>query len=209
MTAVRRDVLYTLDHLVPPEARAARIANMARATRDKLIADGQAPALYQTFVDGKAGAAEETVKPDGGTIVYQFNVLGLAAAFALEYARARSPAHSGEYRSSWFIAVDGRPYTGDLAAIPGDAVVMVTNHAPYHRKIDTGGQRGIGRKIVEDTRQAVRAKWPVLLVERQFVEIPGGYVLKGRRRKGGRRLRASSRAGAVMTYPAIVMRRRP
>ena len=209
MTAVRRSMLYSVDRLVPPERRAAAVATMARAARDKLIADGAAPPLYTTFVDGREGAAEETVKPEG-TILYRFNVIGLAAAFALEYARARSPVQSGEYRASWFIAVDGRPYTGDVAEIPGDAVVMVTNHAPYHRRIDTGGQRGIGRKIVEDTRQAVKSRWPLLLVERQFVEIPDGYILKGgHRARKGRRLRAASRAGAVMSYPAVVIRRRP
>lgn len=209
MTVVRRSMIYSLDRLMPPERRAAAVAAMARAARDKLIAEGAAPPLYTTFVDGREGAAEETARPDGA-ILYQFDVIGIAAAFALEFARGRSPAQSGEYRRSWFIAVNGRPYAGAIAAIPGDAVVMVTNRAPYHRKIDTGGQRGIGRNIVEATRQAVRARWPALLVERQFVEIPNGYIMKGgRRARSGGRLRAASRAGGVMSYPAVVIRRRP
>lgn len=205
---VARELVLTLDRLIPAGLRGRAIATMARAARDKLIAAGDAPPFFTTYVDGREGAAEETVLPNGA-ILYRFNVLGLAAAFALEYARRRSPVQSGEYRRSWFVAVDGRPYSGDLGAIPLDATVMVTNHAPYHRKIDTGGQRGIGRKIVEDTRQAVMARWPILSVSRQLVEIPGGYTLRGgHRARAGKRLRVASRSGAVMTYPAVVMRMR-
>lgn len=209
MTTIRRALLYRVP-AADPAAIAARVAAFARTTRDKLIADGKAPPLYETFVNGVKGAAEETIKPDGA-ILYRFNLIGLAAAFALAYARTRSPRLSGEYRASWFIIVNGRPYTGDVTDIPADATVMVTNHAPYHRKIDTGGQRGIGKGIVEATRQATRAKWPALLVDRAFVEIPGGYVLKGGHpaHKRKKRLRSGRRAGAVMTYPAVVIRARP
>lgn len=207
MTTVRRSVALLLDNAIGPAAISARLAQHARTTRDALIAKGEAPPIFETFVDGRQGAREEEVRPEGA-ILYRFNVLGLAAAFALAYARERSPRLSGEYRASWFVIVDGRPYGGDLAEIPGDATVMVTNHSPYHRKIDTGGQRGIGKGIVEATRQAVRIRWPALMVDRAFVEIPGGYVLKGRRRRKGRRLRASARAGAVMSYPAVLIRAR-
>lgn len=208
MTTVRRSVALLLDRSLGPAAISTRFAAFARTTRDALIAEGKAPPLFETYVDGRHGAREEEVRPDGA-ILYRFNTVGLAAAFAIAYARERSPRISGEYRASWFLVVDGRPFAGDPAAIPAGATVMVTNHAPYHRKIDTGGQRGIGRGIVEATRQATRAKWPALLVDRAFVEIPAGYVLKGRRgRKGGRRLRSSARAGAVMTYPAVLIRAR-
>lgn len=208
--AVNRAIALSLDHLIPPATRAAAAAQLARKTRDELIAKGEAPPFYQTFVDGHEGAAEETVRLDGGAILYRFNVLGLAATFALEYARRRSPEQSGEYRDSWVVFVDGQVWGKEFDRIPADATVILTNHAPYHRRIDTGGQRGIGRKIVEDTRQAVMARWGgVLDVARQFVEIPGGYILKGRARaRGKRRLRASQRAGAAMQYPAIVMKAR-
>lgn len=211
MTVVRRSVVLRVDQLVPPAVLSKLLATGARQVRDAAVASGDAPPSFRTFVDGREGANEDNVRPDGA-ILYRFSALGVAAEFAIAFCIGRSPVREGRYRASWFIAVDGRVWTGAIRDIPPGATVMITNHAPYHRKIDTGGQVTVGRGIVEAARQAVLRRYPVLRVERQFVELPGGYVLKGHAARRliarGKRARSGRRAGAVMTYPAVVISER-
>ena len=213
MPFVRRSVAVQLSSLVKPADMGRLFAAKAREVRDALIAEGRAPAMFETFVDGRAGAAEETVRVPDGVILYRFNVLGEAAAYALAYAQSRSPVRGGEYRASWIVLVDGRLWTGSLRSIPAGMTVAVTNTAPYHRKIDAGGQRTIGQKIVEETRQATAKRFPILLVERQFWTLPGGYVLKGHRRTRpatrAHRTRVDRMPGQPLTYPTIVISVKP
>lgn len=221
----RRKIAVLVENAADSPGNRARVAAHARDTLAELIQAGQASPAYSRFVDGRTGAAEETVKLDGGTITYLFSNIAQAAAFALAYAVGRSPAKSGAYKNGWFIAVGGQPWTGPLAAIPPGSAVTLTNRQPYHRKIDTGGQiTNVPPGIVEATRQAVQREFRGLTVETSFVTIPGGYVLKGRgvesgltfstkggwgRKHAARPARAKDRrAGQQLTYPAVVMSER-
>jgi len=203
----------------------ARVAAYAKASLAELISSGAASPVYSTFVDGRGGAAEETVKLSGGSITYLFSQIAQAATFALAYAVDRSPVDSGAYKDSWFIAIDGQPWTGSLATIPPGSVVTLTNKQPYHRKIDTGGMiTRLPPGIVEATRQAVQRQFRGLTVEQAFVNIPGGYVLKGRGRESGLTFSAKAgwgrkhaprparakdrRVGQTLTYPAVIMSER-
>jgi len=209
MAFVRRSVSIQISSLVKPADMGRLFATKAREGRDALIAAGRAPAMYETFVDGLAGAVEETVKVPGGVILYRFNVLGEAAAYAMAFAQGRSPVRAGKYRASWVVLVEGRLWTAGLRSIPAGITVAVTNTAPYHRKIDVGGQRGIGQKIVEETRQATQRRFPILQVERQFWSIPNGYILKGRHHTRpsvrAHRTRVDRMPGQPLTYPTIVI----
>lgn len=216
-SAVARTLRVWADKTIGPAALSANLAKAARHARDDLIRRGDASPTYRTFVDGREGASEETVKPQGA-ILYRFNTLGLATVFALSYCITRSPVQSGAYKRAWFVAVNGARWTADLNDIPGDAEVMVTNPLPYARKIDVGHMKmSMPPHIVEDARQAVRSKFPVIKAERSLVLIPaslgGGYVLKGRHRLGHRqfartRLRSDTQKGAQMTYPALILKAR-
>lgn len=202
------------DKTLSPQALSLHLATRAREERNRLIAAGSASPAYDTFVDGRKGATEETVRPDGA-IVYQFNVLGQAAQYALNYAVGRSPKDSGDYRKSWFVAVDGKKWTGDLLKIPAGSEVMITNPLPYARKIDVGHMKmRVAPGIVEDTRQAVKRKFKYVLATRTMANLPaslgGGHVLVGRHRKGFRpharkALRSDTEKNAVMTYPALIL----
>ncbi|MDR3474427.1 MAG: hypothetical protein P4M09_22490 [Devosia sp.] len=219
----RRSVTILVDRTAGPDAAAKRVGEVARASVAELVRAGAASPSYRRFVDGVAGAPEETVRLDGGTITYLFSRLSEAAAFALDYAVSHSPARRGTYRNSWFLIVDGKPYTGPIAAIQPGAEVALTNSQPYHRKIDVGGQKmSVPPGIVEATRQAVLRKFGGIDAQRVFLTLPGGYVLKGHAYRSGltydkkgkayvRRHarvatnRADSRKGEAMTYPALVM----
>lgn len=204
-----------------PEARAA-VATFARArAAEQSQLRGSQP--IARYVDGRPNAAEESVRLDGGQIVYVWSNIAQAAQFALLKAVELSPEKSGTYKRGWFLSVDGTPWSQPLASIPPGSTVTLTNKEPYHRKIDTGGQiTSVPPLITEQVRQAVKRKFPSLQASRTFVTIPGGYVLKGHAFRSGlhfdrkarsftriaprtRTNRRDAQAGQQITYPAVVM----
>jgi hypothetical protein len=228
----RERIAVALDsRLSGPEAR-KRVANTVRGRLQELISTGQAPPHWMRTVDGRRDAPEETVRLNGGTISYLFNILATASAFALEKVVARSPVESGIYQKSWVILVNGKPWTELPTAIPSGAEVVITNTQPYHRKINQAGQvTHVPPYIVQDVIQQTRRRFPSLNIGVDFVLLPGGYILKGygwdsglsyrkrlspsrpdqklgwnrrflKPKPNGRRDRAP---GARMTYPAIVI----
>ena len=227
VTTVARSVRLFADQALSPAALSAYLAGEAQRIRDEVIAAGDAPNSYRTLVDGREGAPESSVRPDG-TIEYKFNLLGLAVIYALTRCIARSPVKDGNYKRAWQVVVDGKPWPGDIEDIPSDAEVMVVNPLPYARKIDVGGQKmSVPPQIIEDARQASRRRYPTLNFARVFVTIPPGiypgapYILKGHahkvrsvasnRSKAHREGRAflaprkDTQAGQQMTYPALVI----
>lgn len=217
MTVIRRSTTVTASALLPPAQLARVFAQAARQIRDDAIAAGDAPKRFATFVDGRAGAAEESVRTDGtGTILYKFSALADAAAFALAYVQARSPVDSGAYRNAWLVAVDGRKWPGALTDIPAGAEVMIVNPEPYARKIDVGGMKmSVPPQIVENARQAVKSAYPAVRAERAFVNLPPSlsaginypvpWILQPRGKRSGF-IRRDNRAGMPITYPALILK---
>jgi hypothetical protein len=199
-----------------PESRQRQIAaDYARGIRDGLIASGRAPRRFTTMVDGREGAAEETVRLDGGHIVYSFSSLALAVEFALDYLRERSPVLTGDYKASWLVLVNGSPWRQPITEIPGEAEAVVTNDRPFHRLLELGSngrasarrvrrvkyknRRGFERtKLLTSTSDCmaeVQKRWPDLFVARQFVRLSGGKNDVPYRAKSGE-----------ITYPAVIIR---
>ena len=142
---------------------------------------------------------------------------GAQLGSALAYVIARSPVGKApmpkgktkRFKQSWFVAVDGKRWAGEMRAIPAGAEVMVVNDQPYSRKVEVGAIRTSGFKLVEDARQATLRRFPTMAVEKTFVLLPGGYVLKSNgRRVAGRRPNKSQRAGERLTYPAVIIKAR-
>ena len=201
-----RSVRMFANSNLSPQARSAALAAFAREDVARLIQARRASPVYTVWVDGREGAPPETVRPDG-RIVYRFNGIAEATAFALAYCVARSPVGinskaPGTYRKSWVVLVDGREWTRLLTEIPAGAEALVVNTQPYHRKIDMGSQgagalgrevagyRGTKRKrgayvsTVEGARQELLRRFPGVSAARVFVELPNGpapapYTLKG------------------------------
>jgi len=224
-----RSIRLRAEQFQTGEFLSQHLAEAAVRIRTELIQSGEAPPSWRTNVDGVWDAPEAGVKPDG-FILYRFNILGIAAAYALEGCQKRSPVRSGKYRKSWAIVVDGRVFEGDLSEIPYDATVHIINPMPYARKIDLGSMKkmSVPPGIVEAVRQLTRRKFPTLDVWRVFLPIPAGnfpdtpYVLKtnGNRivaaknsrssvfRSGGTHLKRRNLAGSAMTYPALEITQR-
>lgn len=208
--SVARNIRLFRDQALSPAAQSARLAAVAIKARDQAVRSGDAPPHWVTIVDGRQGAPETAVQPDG-FILYKFNVMGLAAQAALQLCKERSPVRSGRYRDSWMVVVDGRPWTQDVADIPEGVSVMIVNPQPYARKIDTGAMKNMSVPpgIVDAVRKLVQRKFPTVNAARAFATIPSGlmenapYVLL--RSKGRSKSRA---AGTSMTYPAMILTKR-
>ncbi len=196
-----------------PKAIGPELARFAKTERDGFIRRGEASGIYETYVNGVRGAAEESVSAPG-PILYVFSYWEPILAFARQYLAKRSPRLSGDYVDSQVVMIGGQIIaTG--APIAADEEVMLLATVPYARKIEMGHmQMSVPRFIIYDTAMEVATRFggnkgPLQVGVRQ-VEIPNGYVLKGVFRRGFRKharrdLKKDTRAGARMTYPAIVM----
>jgi hypothetical protein len=190
-----------------PDAIAKLLAKTARQALAEAQAQGVTASTYVRTVNGREGVSEDSVVPPG-PIVYTFNYLPEVATYALAYAEERSPVESGRFKRSWFVLANGSVVT-DMAEIPLDAEIIVTNDEPYARKIEVGRTEA-GRPfvlrvppgIVEDTRQAVLRRFGnVIRAERQFIPLAGAYRLHTSHKSG----RKDRRAGRDVTYPALVI----
>ena len=195
---------------IAPENIARELAEFAKAELAAAIARGEGSPLYDRYVNGVLGAPESAVVPPG-PILYDFMWWQEIVTFALQYLVERSPVRSGRYKRSWLVMVDGRP-APDPAAIPLNAEVALVNDQPYSRKIDVGHMKmSVPPHVIEDARQAVvRIFGNMITARRTLIELPGGYVLKGRFRKGAgvgarKGLRKDTQAGQPLTYPALVL----
>lgn len=195
---------------IAPEKIAAELAKFARQSLSEAIQSGEGSERYEKYVNGRLGAQEETVAPPG-PILYVFHWWREIIEFALQTAVERSPEKSGDYKKSWFIMTPGG-VVKSFDEIPINSTVILTNNQPYARKIDVGHMRmSVPPGIIEDVRKAVMSRFGnFVTAKRTMIPLPGGYVLKGRFRRGYRpfartKLRPDTAAGAQMTYPALVL----
>lgn len=195
---------------IAPDQIAKQLAAFARSELAKSISTGEGSERYDKYVNGNLGAEEETVVPPG-PVLYVFRWWQEIVEFALQTLVERSPDKSGRYKQSWFVMTPGGR-TKNFADIPINSDVILCNDQPYSRKIDVGHMRmSVPPGVVEDARKAVLSRFGNFVTARRtMIPLPGGYVLKGRFRRGYRpyartKLRKDTQAGAQMTYPALVL----
>lgn len=194
-----------------PAAIAAQLARFAKVELAAAIQRGDASPTYERFVNGRAGAPEESVVPPG-PILYVFAQWGEIIRSALAYLEKRSPRLKGDYLAAHTVMVKNAPVP-DPSRIPAAAKVLIVNTVPYARKIEVGAQRlSVPRGVYEDLEQELIGQFGraggLVYVRKRMVQLPNGYVLKGRfrmgfRSKARRGLARDTNAGARMTYPAI------
>lgn len=224
--AFRQQVNLIVNRRLSPEAISARLAEFAKQELARHIQGGASPE-YQRFVDGKRGAPEERVKPNG-IIVYRFNLMAIAARMALEELRKRSPRglttdrrrmFRPAYIDSFFLGLNGtfvlarnfNPRTaGDLSN------VVIGNTAPYSRKANVqfvGNKRlnySIEPQFFRAAARVVQARFPNLEVKDVYtVTFPGQYRLKQRQyRKGKQSHRIKRHTGELVESPSIIIKPR-
>lgn len=223
-----RSIRAFIDESLSPAALSHELARIARTERDELIRTGEASPVYETFVDQRRGASEETVRPDG-VIRYEFDQIGEAAEYGLDACRRLSPMESGVFRLAWVLSVNHRPWFGDVKDIPTGAEVLIVNPLPYARKIETGAmpKMSVEPGIVQRAAQRIKRQFPAISAFVTYVQLPPAfsigefhtpYILRGRQRSfavahearirasGGRSVatrRKDLMAGEQITYPAI------
>lgn len=216
---VAREVRMFADRTLSPAALSRSLAAFARQERDDLIRAGRAAAQYTTTVDGREGAVEETVNPNG-LIVYDFTDLARVIGFVMTFVDALSPRMSGAFKKSWVFAVNGKPYTSAIREIPPRARLTIVNLAPYSRKVETGAMPKMKapKKIIELARQAAGTEFPHYVFEKAFVTLPASfgeltdfqvpYILRGRQRSFAARHAArieKNRGRSVVTARKALM----
>ena len=225
---VARTIREFVDATLSPEASAARFASVARGRRDEVIRSGQASERYDTFVDGREGAREETTRP-GGAVEYRFNSWDKIIRESMLQLAMASPMDDGDFVRAWTLAVNGKPWTGDYEDIPLDADVTIVNPLPYARKVEVGAMRlSVPKHPVERARLRLMKMFKNVFFNKTFIFLPSSfavlgyetpYILKGRYHDpvfiAGRRQRAfksgrlfhapgkSQERGQQVTYPAL------
>lgn len=191
------------------EAAAGALAKFARTELAKVIASGAGSETYTRYVNGRQGAAEESVLPPG-PILYVFSNWALIISAAIEALISASPRKTGAFARSFIVIVGGKIVT-DYSEIAHDAEVIVTNTQPYVRKVQvgTGGPKAkLAPKPFDKARRAISSRFGTGVVSAQirFLDIPPGihpqipYMLK----KAGRRGRRAA-GGNALTYPSLIL----
>lgn len=130
-----------VDRLLTPEAQGRMIADAARA----ILADAEAQntaALghkppHKTFVDGRQNAPLESVKPSGGSIVFEFQLIDNVLIWVSEMLVQHSPMLTGAYTNSFLLYADGVEVDIAKPAPVAESYVFL-NSRPYSRKIERG-----------------------------------------------------------------------
>jgi hypothetical protein len=125
--------------LLDPVVAQRELAAFARRERDALISSGQASPSYETYVNERQGAVEETVIMPG-PITYIFSNWKLVIETALAELQKRAPRRGGKYAASFLVTVGGRVVT-DYMSIAPDATVIIINAQPYTRKMEVGANK--------------------------------------------------------------------
>lgn len=195
-----RDLKIATAGLEPAQVNAA-LAQFARAELAKVIAAGASP-QYERFVNGRAGATEESVQAPG-PIVYVFTNWPLVINAALEELKKRAPRRSGRYAGSFVVVVGGRTVVTDFTHLRPDAELVILNTQPYTRKMETG-HNGPGARHFDLSKAALNRRFKgAFRVEMKYVDVPGGiaarvpYLLK--------RTTKRRAAGTPLSYPALII----
>ena len=140
---IDRDVQVILREELSPQARSALLARFAREALQEAEALnrgvlGRVPPRT-TFVDGREGASEDSVRPDG-TIVYEFELLSDLMVWIGEQLLRHSPYRGGGYRRGHTLFADGAEVPIGAPA-PAAREYIFINVVPYARKIERGASK--------------------------------------------------------------------
>ena len=141
----------TADRTLSPQARSTAVANYAReqieeaSAANRRVAGREVP--RKQFVDGREGAQLDTVDPDGGIIVAEWDlVLEVLRAIAVMLVE-RSPVVKGDYVRGHRLFADDVEVANTDAGIPFAETYSFVNLVPYARKIEIGKTKS-GRPFV-------------------------------------------------------------
>lgn len=137
-------------------------------------ATGRVP-THETFVDGRRGAALETVKPDG-TIVFEFDLLNDLFEWIGLTLLQHSPVLSGRYQDSHLFFADGVQIEPG-ANLPAAQEYAFVNAQPYARKIERGQSPQAPEGVYEAVATLANRRFGnVARVRFSYRSLPAGAV---------------------------------
>lgn len=158
---IDRDVRLIIDEVLSPQARSRQLASGARVyirEGDEINRRvlGRIPPR-KTLVDGREGAALESVRPDG-VIIAEWELVGDLLFVIAEQLRAVSPVRSGRYRASHTLFADGVEVAiGKTVPLANEYVFL--SDVPYAVKIEgVPGRPAQSKKAPRGVYQITAAK---------------------------------------------------
>ena len=158
-------------------------ARVARQELERVLS--AAPAPYTTFVDGREGAALESVKP-GGQILFKFNRQNDVLQWIFSEVVARSPIGPDipphlHYYQDHEIFVDGAliktsrssTFIGTDIVLKPNSVVEFVNTRPYARRLENGWSRQAPNGVYEIVALAAQRRFPGTRIQFDYVSMPG------------------------------------
>lgn len=168
ITPFEKSVRLLVDGNLSKEAAQRRIAVIAReeiAEGDEVNrkALGTVPPRTIT-VDGRQGAPLESVKPDRGRIVVEWQLVGDVVQWIFATLRARSPRITGAYLKGHKLFADGLAVDPDKPPLASEYTFL--NIVPYARKIEIGKTQAgrdfviqVENRIYERTARDAKARF--------------------------------------------------
>lgn len=202
----------TLNDVLSPQARSAVFAEFAKETIDEARANnrqvmGRDP-TYTVTVDGAVGAPLTSVKPDGGVIIAEFEIVHDSLMWIMTQLQRHSPILYGVYANSHELFADGN-HVPNPATAPSAKEYVFLNVRPYARKIE----RGLSPKAPSGVYRGVAAlasgKYGnSAKIGFSFRSAVGFQSLSGWANKtklGGRIRNKARRADWLLRQPAIIV----
>lgn len=138
--SIERDVALIMDQDLSPRSQSMLLATFAaeqiseaRETNRQIL--GRIPRTT-IAVDGREGAALESVRPDG-MIVAEFDLFNDVLAWIADQLETHSPFRTGRFRKHNTLFADGIE-TQVGAVLPDAQEFVFINTTPYARKIERG-----------------------------------------------------------------------
>lgn len=187
----------------------------ARVIREQTARSGGIAPTLTRIVDGKRGAAYDSVR-EGGVIILQWRYLREIAAVAMARLKARAPERSGDYKRGLMLFAGDAEATLSATGIPATAQrLTVVATVPYARRLELGKSKDGGPFVVQVAPHIV-AETAALLAKDYagvanirfgFEDVEGpaaGRARAARTRATDRAGRGAARAQEVaLRYPAI------
>jgi hypothetical protein len=222
--SVATEINLIVSDMLSPEAQSRAVANYARDeirqaddTNKRVL--GDIPSRTVT-VDGRPGAALDSVRPSGGSIIAEWDIIADALIWIAQTLEDRSPTVSGDYKRGHTLFADGNEIVASQS-VPAAEEYVFTNVVPYSRRIEVGKTESgrdfliqVPNRIYERTARDAKARFKNVKIQSRFISLNSGYKLKfnqaSRHFKNGRPIYSSRQrpdrvAGAQITYPAIIV----
>ncbi len=183
-------------------------ASVARTQLAEVLSAGAVP--YQQFVDGREGAALESVKP-GGMILFRFNRLGIVLDWIYMQLVGHSPIgkdtpphlHYFQDHELWINGSRVSASAGEVIEVPAGGEAIITDLRPYASRIEHGLSTQAPDGVYEITAIAAARRFPSAKIE--FDYRPAVGPIEGLPSPHGSPRHNRARHGDYK-YPTIIVR---